>query len=88
LDNNAAVITHLSDGELMARIQAKLASGVLPLAGPKTVLGGPSAGQRCAGCDEKIATAEAEIEVDGPDDQRRYFHGRCFTLLTGLRGRN
>jgi hypothetical protein len=45
------------------------------------MFGGPSIGQRCSACDEAIAAAEAEIEVERPDGAPQYFHARCYMLL-------
>ena len=82
---SAAVIEHLTDADLLARLGAKLASGTLPRVIPTEVYGGPSAGRRCDGCDEVIAAAEAEIEVSSADFLQRFYHPRCFNLLTLLR---
>jgi len=81
------MITHLTDQDLLGRIGAKLDAGKLPLAHATETWGGPSAGQRCSGCDERIAAAEAEIEVSGADNITRYFHPRCFNLLSDERDR-
>ena len=76
------MIDHLTDADLLTRIWGKLASGELPRQGPRATFGGPSTGQRCSACDESIATPEAEIEVHSADDKRRFYHPRCFNLLT------
>jgi hypothetical protein len=80
------LIDHLTDADLVARIQAKLACGALPREGPLETFGGPSSGQPCSACDEKIATAEAELEASSADGQQRFFHPRCFHLLILERG--
>ena len=80
-----AVIQHLTDGELRTRIEAKLVSGVLSWDLPQGTLGGPSSGQRCSGCDEAIAAAEAEIESERHDAPPQYFHVRCYRLLRAAR---
>lgn len=82
------MITHLADTDLLARIQAKLESGALPLSAPLTTYGGPSTGQSCAACDERIAAAEAEIEVTGADVRQRFFHARCYNVLASERLRS
>jgi hypothetical protein len=76
------MITHLTDVELLSRIRAKLALGVLPRRSPLETFGGPSSGQHCCACGERIAAAEAEIEVYAGDAKHRFFHVRCFHLLT------
>jgi len=76
------VITHLTDAELVARLRMKLAAGELPRKAPLETFGGPSSGQHCSACDERIAAAEAELEVYAGDAKQRYFHIRCFHLLT------
>jgi hypothetical protein len=73
------LIQHLTDDDLRRRIEAKLASGTLSTALQDT-FGGPSAGQRCAACDEAIAAAEAEIEAERKGGAQ-YFHVRCYHLL-------
>lgn len=81
------MITHLTDADLLARIRAKLASGDLPVRGPLETFGGPSSGRECAACGERIAAAEAEIEASAVDGPQRFFHPRCFNLLTMERQR-
>lgn len=81
------MINHLTDVDLLARISAKLASGVLSVTPPTAVFGGPSKGRKCYACDETIAAAEAEfeVEVDGVGDSTRFFHTRCYHLLAAAR---
>jgi RecA/RadA recombinase len=82
----ATVVTrHPSDTDLIARIRAKLASGSLPRGQALEMFGGPSSGQFCSACDERIAAAAAEIEVTGADLQQRFFHHRCYNLLAAER---
>ena len=75
------MIDHLTDADLVARIRAKLASDRLPKEGLLETFGGPSSGQPCSACDEKIIAAEAEIEASSADGRQRFFHPRCFNLL-------
>jgi hypothetical protein len=80
-----AVIDHLTDGDLAARIKVKLAAGELPMLGPLEVFGGPSRGGECCACGERIAAAEAELEVSAVDGVQRVYHPRCFVILTRAR---
>lgn len=79
--DDVRVIDHLTDTDLRSRVIAKLAAGKLPLEHAKQAWGGPSQGQRCSACDERIAAAEAELEAAAADGITRYFHPRCYHLL-------
>jgi hypothetical protein len=69
------------DARLLQMIRAKLAEGRLPTIPPQSVFGGRSSGETCAVCDERIVVA-AEIEAEGTDGLRRYYHPRCYWLLS------
>ena len=70
------------------RIRRLIASGQLPRAHPRTILGGRATEERsCAACALRILFGAAEIEADCVDDLRRAYHALCFHLLSAERDR-
>ncbi len=68
------------------RILEKLRSGALPREMPDCIWGGPATGQTCAACEVRISE-KLEIEAEGVDGVYRFFHAKCFALLSLERDR-
>jgi hypothetical protein len=67
---------------LRALIRQKLADGRLPQNSIPRVWGGPSHGEVCDACDEKIGEAQFVMEGASTDQTKRalQFHVECFHL--------
>ena len=67
---------------LRALIRQKLADGRLPQNSIPRVWGGPSAGEMCDGCDEKIAANQFVMEGVSTDLTKRalQFHVECLYI--------
>jgi hypothetical protein len=65
--------------DIAARIGAKVAAGLLPLATePRSKIGKGSGGS-CAGCDESITRADVEYEVNIGSRRTLRFHADCLS---------
>lgn len=73
--------------EILRRIRAKIAAGVLPGASAHQIWGGSGSGEVCAACDRVIDPEEAEIEADCVDEVTRHYHAACHLLVEAERGK-
>ena len=65
--------------DIAARIGAKIAAGLLPLATEPRERIGKGSGCSCAACDESITHAEIEYEVSIGSRRLLHFHSDCLT---------
>jgi hypothetical protein len=65
--------------DIAARIGAKIAAGLLPLATERRQRIGKGSGCSCAACDESITHAEIEYEVSIGSRRLLHFHSDCLT---------
>jgi hypothetical protein len=65
--------------DIAARIGAKVAAGMLPLATEPRPRIGKGSGCSCAGCDESITHADVEYEVNVGSRRTLRFHSDCLT---------
>ena len=65
--------------DIAARIGAKVAAGMLPLATEPRPSIGKGSGCSCAGCDESITHADVEYEVNVGSRRTLRFHSDCLT---------
>lgn len=63
--------------DIAARIGAKIAAGLLPLATEPRQRIGKGSGSSCAGCDESITRADVEYEVSIGSRRMLRFHSDC-----------
>jgi hypothetical protein len=67
----------MTKGELLHRVQQRLADGRLPLIAPNSVLAGYGTGRCCAACGEPIDPDQVQYELD---DVGIAFHLVCHTV--------
>ncbi len=77
----------MNPDEILRRIRAKIAAGVLPKLPAREIWGGRGTGEICAACDRKIDPSESEIEADCVDDVPRFYHVECHQLMEAERGK-
>jgi hypothetical protein len=65
--------------DIAARIGAKIAAGLLPLATEPRQRIGRGSGCSCAACDESITHADVEYEVNIGSRRVLRFHSDCLT---------
>ena len=65
--------------DIAARIGAKIAAGLLPLATEPRQRIGKGSGGSCAACDESITRADVEHEVSIGSRRTLRFHSDCLT---------
>jgi len=63
--------------DIAARIGAKIAAGLLPLATEPRQRIGKGSGCSCAACDESITRADIEYEVSIGSRRMLHFHSDC-----------
>jgi hypothetical protein len=82
-------VNHIMQSEesLRALIRERLASGVLPGGDCTKVFGGPSNGETCDGCGERVPKNNLVMECIGPHFPKALqFHVRCFYIWDSERG--
>jgi hypothetical protein len=73
--------SQLRDAGLRARIKQLVEGGQLPCLVPKHIAAGYGSGHVCIACDEQIANAQVEYEVQNDTDGTRLtFHFGCYVV--------
>jgi hypothetical protein len=77
----------MDEPPLRELIREKFAAGLLPRVGPTRIWAGPGMGHVCAVCEETICIPNVEIEAEGADGGRRFYHTDCHRTLSSERRR-
>jgi hypothetical protein len=70
----------LPEEALRSRVRQLMETGRLPAMRPMSIIAGYGGGQRCAVCDQAIASSMLKYEVLAPDKQPLRFHFACFVI--------
>ena len=77
----------MDDEEIRRLIRDKTASGDLSTRPPLRTWAGFGTGQVCAVCGDEIGVEAVEVEAEGADGEKRFYHSRCYVVLSQERDR-